>query len=77
MRANRSCCRLDICLLLGCGQGSSAVKLLGYREFYPVLAVTVVQPIQKSRHPLAGLSVADEWPIGVIGSVLDGSKQGF
>ena len=63
-------------LLTDCG-GGSAVALMGRDEFDAAVAVPVVVPIHKSRHPLAYLVFAGERPAGVVGTVLDRAEQGF
>ena len=63
-------------LLTDCG-GGSAVALMGRDEFDAAVAVPVVVPIHKSRHPLAGFVFSGEWPARVVGSVFDRSEQGF
>jgi len=63
-------------LLADCGGGSTVV-LVGRHELDAAVAVPVVVPIEKGRHPFAGLVFAGEWPSGVVGPVLDRSEQGF
>jgi len=46
-------------------------------EFDAAVAVPVVVPIHKCRHPLAGLAFAGEWTAWVVGPVLDRAEQGF
>ena len=48
-------------LLTDCG-GGSAVALMGRDEFDAAVAVPVVVPIHKSRHPLAGFVFSGEYP---------------
>ena len=57
--------------------GGTAMALMGRDEFDGAVAVPVVVPIHKSRHPLAGLVFAGELPAGVVGTVFDRSEQGF
>jgi hypothetical protein len=48
------------------------VALLGRDELDAAVAVTVVVPVEKRRHPQAGLLSAGEWAARVVGPVLWG-----
>jgi len=50
---------------------------MGRDEFDAAVAVPVVVPIHKCRHPLAGLFFAREWPVLIVGPVFDRAEQGF
>jgi len=50
---------------------------MGREELDAAVAVSVVVPVHKRRHPLAGLVFAREWPALVVGPVLERSEQGF
>jgi len=50
---------------------------MGRDELDAAVAVSVVVPVHKCRHPLAGLVFAREWPALVVGPVLERSEQGF
>ena len=50
---------------------------MGRDEFDAPVAVPVVVPVHKCRHPLACLVFTGEWPARVVGPVLDRSEQGF
>ena len=50
---------------------------MGRHEFDAAVAVPVVVPIDKGRHPLACLAFAAKRPAGVVGPVLDRAEQGF
>lgn len=57
--------------------GGSAVALMGRVEFDAAVAVPVVVPIHKCRHPLAGLFFAREWPVRIVWPVFDRAEKGF
>ena len=57
--------------------GLPAVTLLRRRELDPAVAVPMVVPVDKRRHPLAGLVLAGKWPSRVIRPVLRCAEQRF
>ena len=57
--------------------GLAAMALVGRHELDAAVAVSVVVPIHKRSHPLAGLAFAGEWPVGGIGPVFGRFEQGF
>ena len=63
-------------LLANCG-GDTGVTLMGRDELDAAVAVPVVGPVDKHRHPLAGLVLAGKGPPGVVRTVFDRSEQGF
>ena len=68
---------VDIGSLLADCVGSPAMTLMGRHEFDGAVAVPVVVPVHKGRHPIAGLVLAGKGPAGVVGPVFDRSEQGF
>lgn len=66
---------VDIGSLLADCAGGSAVTLMGRDEFDAAMAVPVVVPVDKRRHPLAGLVLAAERTAGVVGTKLDGVEK--
>ena len=50
---------------------------MGRDEFDAAVAVSMVVPVHKRRHPLACLVFAGKWPARVVRPVLDRSEQGF
>ncbi len=63
-------------LLAHCG-GSTAVTLMRRDEFDAAVAVPMVVPVDKRRHPLTRPLFAGKRPTGVVGPVLDRAEQGF
>ena len=59
------------------GNGLTAMALLGCHELDPAMAVPVVVPVHKRRHPQACLLHAGEWPPWVIGPVFCCAEQRF
>jgi hypothetical protein len=57
--------------------GLTAVTLLRRHELDNAMAVPLVLPVHKRRHPESGIDLAGKWPDWVIRSVFDGSEQGF
>ncbi len=68
---------VDIGALPADFDGLAAVALLGRHELDAAVTVLVVVPIHEQRHPLAGLAFAGEWPVLVVGPVLDRAEKGF
>ena len=57
--------------------GLTAVTLLRRHELDAAVAVPMVVPVDKRRHPLAGLVLAGKWPSRVIRPVLRCAEQRF
>ena len=57
--------------------GISTVALVGCQEFDPAVAVPVVVPVHKCRHPQACLLHDGEWSTWVIGPVFCCAEQRF
>ena len=55
----------------------TVVALVRRDELDPAVAVPVVVPVRKRRHPLAGFFHAGEWAAWVIRTVFGCSEQGF
>ena len=59
---------VDIGSLLANCRGGTAMTLVRRDEFDAAVAVLVVVPIHKRRHPLARLLFAGKWPAWVVGA---------
>jgi len=55
----------------------TVVALMGRHELDAAVAVPVVVPVNKCRHPLAGSLHAREWPARVVRSVFGRPEQRF
>ena len=70
---------LRIDLVTSCADGDSltAVALVRRHELDAAMAVFMVIPLHKGRHPQAGLLFGSEWAVGVVRPVFDRAEQGF
>jgi len=68
---------VDIVSLLADCAGSTVMMLMGRHEFDGAVTVSVVVPVHKGRHPLAGFVLVGKGPAGVVGPVFDRSEKGF
>jgi len=53
----------------------TVVALVGRHELDAAVAVPMVVPVDKRRHPLAGLLLAGKWPSRVVRAIFRGAEQ--
>ncbi len=74
-----SCTGLRLELVTACadGHGLATVVRVRRHDLDAALAVLMVGPLQKGRHPQAGLLPCSECPVGVVRMGFVRSEQGF
>ncbi len=69
--------RIDLVSACAYGHGLATVTMVRRYELEATVAVLMVIPPHKGRHPLAALLPCPEWPVGVVRSEFECSEQGF
>ena len=69
--------RIDLVTSCADGDGLATVALVRRHALDAAMAVFMVVPLHKGRHPQAGLLPCFEWAVGVVRPVFDRAEQGF